>query len=249
MQKQTREDKKGLKECCFLIRAMQCYDDFPQGEIEKLKQPDFRITQSDGKRIGIELTEYFRGQDNHGGSKLRRDEKIRQKIANSTKRLYELKSDIPLWVTFSPCVKLEIKNKSTEDIAIALVDLIIENINKDVKTICLCESENHLFQNVLSSLTITHLKGSKSSEWGFVESGFIPIYAQEIQAIINGKNDKCNSYLQYCDEVWLLIVSAGNNVSSSIGTDGISRLSGHKYCSGFERILFYDDSKKSVDVL
>ncbi len=252
MLKQVRETQKGSRECFFLVKAMRCCDYFPEGEIEKLKQPDFRITLNNGTRIGIEVTEYFRGQGKMGGSALRRDEKIRQKIADTAKMLYESKFNVPLWVTFNPCHNLKMKGKCEEDVATALVEVIIDNIpdtSSGETRIYLSETENPIFQNIFSSLWIKRLRGSKSSVWGIVEAGFTSINVKEIQGIIDGKLPKIPKYRCKCDLVWLLIVAEGRHLSSSIDTDWISKLNNHQFDSEFDCVLFYDDVAKAVEVL
>lgn len=241
-----------MKECYFLVKAMQCCDEFPKGDLQKHEHPDFIITQEDGTRVGIELTEYYRGQEKSKGSASRRNESTRQQIADAARRLYESEHNIPLWVMFSPCITLQMKGKRVEDIAAALVNVIVENLHglgSQGKTIYLCETENVMFENVVSSIRLIKVQNATSSVWGFVEAGFIPINHEEIQHIIDNKNGKIENYRKDCDEVWLLIVAEGNRISSTIDTDGISKLDNCKFESAFERVLFYDVCNESVAIL
>jgi hypothetical protein len=91
--------KKAL-ERSFLAEVIAIYPDFPSGAIISTERPDFLV--SDESHItGIEIVRYVRGQSKgYGGSVDRRNETLRQQIAEKARREFGSKHSNRLGVRF-----------------------------------------------------------------------------------------------------------------------------------------------------
>lgn len=73
-----------------------------------------------------------------------------------------------------------------------------------------------------------------NGETGWVTVGFI----SELQSAIDGKNAKINTYLQHCDECWLLIVADRSKADQKYKfTDEMKH---HCFKSSFHRTFFFE---------
>lgn len=63
------------------------------------EHPDFIATEG-AQKFGLEVSEIFTGQQNNGGSHMKRTESETQRAVNALRRKYESKTNIPLSVRF-----------------------------------------------------------------------------------------------------------------------------------------------------
>lgn len=89
---------KKNRERLFMKEVAAIFPDFPSGTINDSERPDFLIS-SHSNVIGGEIVDYIRGQ-NSGESFNRRNERLRQQVADSAKQEFELHHSEPRMVHF-----------------------------------------------------------------------------------------------------------------------------------------------------
>jgi uncharacterized protein YciU (UPF0263 family) len=238
-------DKKKIRERKFINEVAQIYPAFPVGEIIDNESPDFLIKQNT-QIIGVEIVDYVRGQI-EGESVERRNEVLWQKVANTAKGLFETKHNIPLLIHFHWNKRHFLRQAEISRLANDFVRLVENHIPEKLFgniRIGLDELEGTLLDDVCHSITITRVRNDKQSLWSFISSGWIEVQTNEIQYLIDAKNDKTQDYLRRCDETWLIIVADGHYISSNI--DLPEATSNNVFVSFFEQVLVYDRISKIV---
>ena len=223
----------------FIDEIAKLCSTFPQCEITDFESPDFLIYQ-DSQIIGIEVVNYVRGQ-NQKGSPERRNEISWQKIADAARRNFEANHNDPLLIHFlwnhnHPLCQAEIIKFSQEVPNIIETHIprrVFENIriNQD-------ELEGTLLEGICHSISVMRVRNPQQTLWSFVDSGFIEIKTNELQNLIDLKNDKIQKYLKHCKTVWLIIVADGQYISSNIDLSISTK--NNIYSSMFEKIFVYD---------
>lgn len=241
-------DSKKARERQFLEEVAELYPDFPQGEIIEGESPDFLIRQ-DTYGTGVEIVDYVRGQ-NKGVSAERRNEVLWQKIADVARHEFESKHSDPLLIHFMwnhhyllrQTEILQLAQESTKLIETHIPVGLFETMQIDSD-----EMEGSILEGVCHSISVTRVRNSKQTLWSFVNAGFIEVKANELQYLIDSKNDKIQEYLGLCETVWLVIVADGRFISSNID---LTSLTAHNvYSSMFEQVLVYDRVNKRVHQL
>jgi hypothetical protein len=238
-------DNKKIRERKFIDEVAQIYPTFPVGEIVDTETPDFLIKQN-SKIIGVEIVDYVRGQI-EGESAERRNEVLWQKVANKAKEIFETKHDAPLLIHFHWNQRHFLRHAEISQLANDVVRLVVNHIPAQLFEnirIGLDELDGTLLENVCHSITITRVRNDKQSLWSFISAGWIAVQANEIQHLIDAKNDKAQEYLQRCDEIWLIIVADGHYITSNIDLPELT--ANNIYTSFFEQVLIYDRISKSV---
>jgi hypothetical protein len=238
-------DNKKIRERKFIDEVAQISPTFPVGEIVDTESPDFLIKQN-SKIIGVELVDYVRGQI-EGESVERRNEVLWQKVANKAKEFFEAKHNIPLLIHFHWNKRHFLRQAEISQLANDVVRVVENHIPAQLFgniRIGLDELEGTLLENVCHSITITRVRNDKQSLWSFISSGWLAVQANEIQHLIDAKNDKAQEYLRRCDEIWLIIVADGHYITSNIDLPELT--ANNVYTSLFEQVLVYDRISKSV---
>jgi uncharacterized protein YciU (UPF0263 family) len=182
-----------------------------------------------------------------GESIERRNEVLWQKVANTAKEIFETKNNIPLLIHFHWNKRHFLRQAEILRLANDFVRLVENHIPEKLFgniRIGFDELEGTLQDDVCHSITITRVRNDKQSLWSFISSGWIEVQTNEIQHLIDAKNDKAHEYLRRCDEIWLIIVADGHYISSNI--DLPEATSSNIYESSFEQVLVYDRISSSV---
>jgi hypothetical protein len=93
---------------------------------------------------------------------------------------------------------------------------------------------------------VRRLRDGSKGVWTAIEGGFIGGAIADVQAVVDRKEPKTDSYLLRCDEVWLLIVADGVHISSTLD---LEIQPGSIMRSQFARVLFYDGDSNTVSRL
>jgi hypothetical protein len=238
-------NNKKIRERKFIDEVAQIYPAFPVGEIIDSESPDFLIKQNI-KIIGVEIVDFVRGQI-EGESIERRNEVLWQKVANTAKEIFETKHNIPLLIHFHWNKRHFLRQAEILRLANDFVRLVENHIPEQLFgkiRIGLDELDGTLQDNVCHSITIMRVRNDKQSLWSFISSGWIGVQTNEIQHLIDVKNEKAQEYLGRCDEIWLIIVADGLYISSNI--DLPEATSSNIFESSFEQVLVYDRISSSV---
>ena len=223
--------------------------DFPSGTITNTERPDFLIS-GDSQVTGIEVVRYIRGQ-NSGGSDYHRNEILWQQIADDARREFELNHSTPLMVHFLWHSDRYPRKADVSRMAVSAAETIAEYVPQGIFESTriagndLVETPLHTF---VSSIHITRVRNRPQASWSSIVAGFISVATNELQQLVVSKGIKVPKYLQRCDEVWLLIVADGSNISSTAELSEVEVSQAH-LPSLFRKVLFYDRPNRRITTL
>src|SRR4030042_876851 len=186
-------------------------------------------------------------RQNKGESVERRNEVLWQKVANAAKCEFEAKHRDPLMIHFLWNHRYFLRQAEIPQLAQDATKLIETHIPAGLFEkirIGSDELEDTLLEDVCHSITVTRARNSGQILWSFVSSGFIEVQADELQYLIDSKNDKTQEYLKRCEAVWLVIVADGRYISSNISLPSLT--ANNVYSSMFEQVLVYDRISKRI---
>jgi len=238
-------DDKKARERQFLEEFATIYTSFPEGRIVGHESPDFLI-KDNTSTIGIEIVGYVRGQ-NEGESLERRNEVLWQMIANDAKEKFEAKYNAPLLIHFLWNKRYILRKAETSLLADNAVSIIEKHIPTQLfesVRIGSDELDNTLLAKVCHSITVWKVRNAKQSLWSFISSGWIEVQIDEIQYLLDSKNEKVEEYLQACNKVWLIIVADGRYISSNVDISGA--VANNVYKTSFEKVFVYDRINKNI---
>jgi hypothetical protein len=238
-------ENKKIRERRFLDEFSNNYPEFPEGEIVDSESPDFLIKQKE-RIVGVEIVDFIRGQDK-GESADRRNEVLWQKIADEARKRFEAKSDIPLMVHFFWNNRYTLRQSEISQLADNAVSLIEKSVpEKLFESIRIGNDEldETLLEKVCHFITVCRVRNEKQSLWSFISSGWTEVQTNEIQHLLDSKNEKVADYLRNCNTVWLIIVADGRYISSNIDITSVAI--SHTYKTSFEKVFVYDRISKGV---
>lgn len=236
-------DHKKARERYFLNEVAEIYPGFPEGEINNSESPDFIIKQ-DNKIIGIELVDYVRGQ-NEGESLKRRNEILHENLIKKAREKFESKHHIPLMIRIIWKENHSFHQSEITELAKDVVSLVEKNIPLQLFEqidIEWDELYGTSLENICDSIIVIRVRNE--NQWSDIPSDWTEIQIDEIQQLINAKNDKVQDYLQHCETVRLIIVADGNYMSSNI--DLTDEVTNNIFKSPFEQVIIYDRSSRRV---
>lgn len=237
-------DKKA-RERLFLKEVTTIFPYFPNGTVIDSEQPDFLISVNQ-KIIGVELVDYVRGQ-NKGDSSYRRNEVLWQRVTDKAKVVFETQHAEPLMVHLHWYKHKHLHQSEVNPLANEIATIIKNHIPVglfDTIQIKNKEMGNGRLSFYAHGIHVTRTRNKEQSLWSFINSGFISVPVTELQELINNKDIKVTEYLKKCDEVWLVIVADGSQISSNV--DLHQDVIEHDYNTDFTNILFYNRLNRSV---
>jgi len=227
--------EKKIKEKIYLEEIKRHFSDFPEGEVIAQESPDFVILSDSGK-IGIELVEFIRGQ-NQGGQNLRKIEQDREKILKIAQSKFESRNQVPLYVNTFWTFRKPLNRKEIDLLANSLVEIIEEQMPKEIHGHVMIGYEYLMNTNLYGYChSIWCYRQTEKSRWVFPEAGFVGLSTEEIDNLIERKTKKLPGYSKNCDKVWLIIVCEGNHISSIVDPDYVIT---QKFETKFDKLLLY----------
>lgn len=233
--------KKKTKELVYLEEVRQLFSDFPKGKIVAQESPDFVIKSPSGN-IGIELVEFVRGQK-RGGQNERKIEQDREKILRIAQSKFESHNQVPLYVNTLWSFKNPLTRNEIDLLANALVKIIEKKMpmeaHKSVKL-----DYDFLFSTPLSNYCDSIcVKQDDISHWVYSEVGFVGLYKEDIDNLIEKKAKKLPEYSKGCNKVWLVIVCEGRHISSIVDPTNVVT---QKFDFPFDKLLLYVRDEKAL---
>lgn len=229
----------------YLNIFRQLYKEFPPGIVEHDDNPDF-LVKSPSQIIGIEITRLFR----KGPHITKSQEEERRIITETACKKCEEMSITPVLVAIFFNNNIVLKKSRRDEIVSQLVELISNHLPKENEPLSL---ENKFESTINIPKEIDKIKINRSSlitehDWSVLEVGFASEnFTNDLQKIINEKNDKLKNYLKKCNLCWLLIVAEGYAPSSNFSSSPI--VLKNRYISSFKRIFFLEVFSKKVSEL
>lgn len=210
----TRKAKKDL-ERQYLDRVRDLLADFPPGVVHEGEQPDFLVATAD-RVIGIEITELHRA-NNSQPVPMQGREAIRDQIVQRAKALYEGEKG-PL---INCCVHLKdlsYRRTDIEPLAAKIAALAKRNIppkGMPAKREQYDWVNREYFPEEVDYIRVARFEGLTENFFGTAGSTWAePLTPDTVRAVIDAKEGNIDEYLRRCAEVWLVIVTDGQTMST-----------------------------------
>lgn len=239
MNRLTKKERERL----HLEQFRRLLEDFPTGNIIECDPLDF-IVSTEGTRIGIEHTEYFR-EPGPGPSRMKMQESMQNRVCCLVRSLYDKEGKPHLNILLSwhpnvsPLGKPDVRATAEKATAMVLANIPNENDSVTIDDSC-------ALPDGLLSILLFRKQGLRATSIGNLRSaGDHSISPDEIRNILLRKEGRLSLYkANNCNEIWLLIVAEGAAPSSLAALDPSTR--GIAFCSGFDRVYFYDALNSSI---
>lgn len=179
----------------------------PPGTIVHKDKPDILLLGE--KKIGVEITQFFKEIGSHQGSE---QQQIMLREASIRQAQVEFKriNSSPIHLSFSFDVSVPIKNKS--DFAKRVTDFaltIASSEDRHRKFLYGADDGRispHLYTERLPELSMVYVADVSGSTWGIAQAyQVLPSSKKRLKEIIADKESKSIEY-ESCDEYWLLVV-------------------------------------------
>jgi hypothetical protein len=170
--------------------------------------PDI-LMECDKQRRGIEIARHMR-QCN------RQHESEQQQIVRMAQREYKASGNPAVGVSIHWFKQQPRARVNRDAVSRALSAIVANNVPQfgtwnDLDSLSLPES----LSSMVDYVRIDRVVDYRQSDWRIPRSGwFPPVQPQDIRSAISKKEPYFDGYRQYCDFVWLLIVSEGDGPSS-----------------------------------
>ncbi len=255
MAKET-PDPQREQEILHLSRFANIFSEFPKGALDFGDKPDL-IVHTDTGDLGIEHTQLFRVESSPGIVLPQAQERLQERVVARARHLFEERGGGMLWlyVQFSGDDNNALNKHIVDEIALRLADVMVHAVQlpgykpkdghwQDLERWDYDLRFPNLFPAQVDQVSFQIVDRPGFVLWGVPRGCFVPeITAHYIQKKIHGKEQKRESYLTRCSEVWLLMV-AENGVPSSyfnISPD----VAEFTFQSNFDRVFYFEnfDSK------
>ncbi|PQV62964.1 hypothetical protein B1R32_1176 [Abditibacterium utsteinense] len=210
--------------------------------LEQSEEPDF-VFDFLGVRVGIEHTRLLK-DETAKGSPLKARENWQSDVVQAAYELYcsSLHQSLYVIAEFNDRIVFKIQDKPLLSQALCSSVREVEELGyiSEQGLYLECWSANRALKNKIPQ-AISHLwirKGRGSDElWSISGGGAIgALPAEMIQNCLNRKEKRISNYRERCKELWLLIVVAGNGMSSMF-EDRDQSFSEQLYQSSFDKVF------------
>jgi len=226
---------KKESELISLNKLKKYYKEFPCGEVIHTESPDFLITDNE-KTIGFEIV-WMLQENSSDEIKLKAIENTEDYIISEARKICIAKGIDPLEVHihFGNCPGIVKSDK--KEIAHQLAMAVIENIPPKENIIEIENQYDGRLPEVIHSFSIVNYSCLKRHHWSPPRAGFVQEeFINEMQFVIDAKNEKYDSYIKKCDECILLIDAPGDAPSSFF--DPSEETKTHIYKSKFAKTFY-----------
>lgn len=206
----------------------------PRGPLIESEEPDFLI-ESDGRYLGVEVTEYFRPDRIHE-SPVQEQEALAQRIVARASELCRDAGLPYLWapVTFNRSTRLT--KRDIEPVAKAILEHLSNHVDSHF------ENDGSL-PDCIESLT-KHLIGQEHLVTTMGTLWVPEINEQSLSSLIAKKEKRLAAYRSRCQFVWLLIVLDGFRLSSAV--ERPREVAAVR--TDFDRVVLLHDRHSIIDV-
>jgi hypothetical protein len=232
----------------YLDRFRLAFPNFPEGRIESTEEPDFLVHRTD-TTLGIEITELHR-ESPPGVRPQQASEAMRHRVVLRAQQLYELRGLPAVHVSVHMNTNFEIAKAEVEPLALAICDLVARNL-PEVGRSSREEFDwinREYFPEELAEISVHQLAGIARTFFSCPDVTWVPtLKAADIARALAGKESKYEAYRRRCQEVWLLIISDSDSMSTWFEHDS-DQLS-EPIKSRFDRIFLFKQFSKRITEL
>jgi hypothetical protein len=244
LQDRAEHSMEKTRELLHLLHFKEACPFFPEGEIEKTEMPDF-IVHAQGRTLGIEHTEAFQPGPPHGES-FQAQDSLAQRVVDEAEYRYRQRHSQPLLVQILFKPRAGMSKQRIPTVAEMLVRLIEATHVESGTPVTLRRTQETLgcFPREVALIHLYSHPGGRQNLWRCSSAGFIPqLVPEDLQAIVDRKERKRQNYAAKCPEVWLLIAADDVRIPSTV--DLKESALDHRYDTGFDRVFFFWNSRRT----
>ncbi|MBU9491753.1 hypothetical protein [Burkholderia multivorans] len=192
------------------IWRLECFKsfiaDFPKGEVVPTEEPDFLI-RGHGHIVGIELTDLHH-QTAPGRIPEQASEAMRRRVVARAQEIYISRQLQPVMASFFLDDRIHIKKSEVEALAEEFANVIAANCPAPNSSIEVPQGweDTRALPSILHSVSIRRLDVVTKTFFSAPGATWVPtITREDVERALSGKELKYDSYMTKCDEVWLVI--------------------------------------------
>lgn len=189
--------------------------DFPDGHVESTEEPDF-LVHAENQIIGIELTDLHRGTP-AGQIPQQASEAMRHRVVKRAQEIYESWNLPPVIVSLFLSDQLHVKKSEVGQLALELASLVASNVPEENASSEVPSDWNDFrkLPNILHKLSVRRLDVVTKTFFSAPGATWVPhLGREEIERVILIKEPKLPTYRARCSEVWLVINSDMESMST-----------------------------------
>jgi len=226
----------------------QLVDDFPEGEVEHVDEPDFLIHSPSGI-VGVEHTQLFKPNKSDKPPTQAFESQAEEIVALAQEHA-ELRATPPVNAALFFNLRNTLPKARRLELARAIARVIHDNVPQQNESIQLEYRPGGPGEQPpeVDLIILSRDEQRKRHYWQTSEAGLVLRDCRHvIQNTIDEKSTKLPKYLAKCAKCWLLMVSDGLRPSGKIFPDDKSAV--HCYESRFERTYFLDCTNNRLHLL
>jgi len=208
--------------------------------------PDFPAEPAESHDLGIEVTDYVRG-DRARGSQENAFAALASKIAAAATTEYAASDGIRVlaWISFARTLRCATAEITSFAAAIASeVRKVAEGLGDRAETIRAYDSALPIG---VESVVVYKAKQGAQTTFSVMQTGWgEDLLPAHVDSVIESKESKLNEYRKKCSEIWLLISVDGFRVSGLVDTT--PELTNVEYETGFDRVLLLFDCARVIQL-
>ena len=246
----TFQNNKKKEEKTLLKYFSQAYPDFPRGKIYDTESPDFVISLSRKRKLGIELTRLTQPKSENQEFTTAQISNLERKICYKAQKIFEFRNDLQLLVYLYFSNNIRVKNNDVTEIAERIV-LDVQNHAADIdrKSMFQIYIENPIANNYVDLIYILYHPNVKSSIWSNAGGYFVPTLSKKylIQKI-DSKEDKLPLYRKKkINNFWLIIVTDSFDRSTSFNIN--NQIEAWNIKSSFNKVFLFEVMGSNVYII
>lgn len=222
--------------------------------IHESETPDF-VLDFEGRRIGVEVTQYIRGRSDTGSAQ-REQHAFIQRVLEHARSILQQQNREPLYVSIDA-----LNGRTVSDVTQVATELA-ESVGR-------CLDGEHipprplpfgldlpqdppfyecavppLMVPIANRITVVRLPKGSYTHWHIRQSGDTKAYVTELEALIASKERHLERYPPDCGEVWLVVDAFGGDILQAITPT--REVVSHCYLTRFARVFLVDTTETTI---
>lgn len=238
--KNTNERKKQRER--FLLDSFLQTLNLPIDITDEREAPDFLVNY-EGRMIGIEVTELF--VPPLDGTTLQAHESLTNRIVQRAKADYQRQGFPPIHVSIGFVPRCDLGGTNRDSLSKALVDFLAVRPLAQSERLHWHSDDARQLPDEIAFVYALGVPGEEFAHWVVPRAGWVhPLSAVLLQASIDKKASRIETYRSATDESWLLVVADRTKPSQLF--DAGEQLNGCALRSPFDRTYYFGYPEKTV---
>lgn len=239
------EAEKKRKELATLTHLRTLLTSFPQGSIVPGEEPDFIITLNDGRRVGVELTELHR-EVSQAEVAPQSQEALRHRIVRRTQEIY-VTSGGPFLDVSVLFANIELTKASVQPLAQKIAEIVVSIIPAvgEVRYAKPDYRNENDFPEEIHHVRVFKLPDATRNFFSAPGATWVAtLQHEDVERVLSAKNERCLSYRNKADEVWLVISCNGEYMSTWF--KGTAQIQEQTFQTKFDRVFLLSHFEHQV---